>query len=116
MSMHGQVHTWVMTEEERQAYIKKHPIVPTERPKGATFYDVNERQRKKTIENRAKGQAPVVTVMDKVDQEKLHQLYLDGKKYSEMADILDISVSTLNNFIVKQRRNNPEKWPNRIKK
>lgn len=26
--MHGKVEVWFMTEEERQAYIKKHPIRP----------------------------------------------------------------------------------------
>jgi hypothetical protein len=33
----GQVTIWYMSEEERLAYIKKHPIKPTEKPKGAAF-------------------------------------------------------------------------------
>ncbi|PAE20518.1 hypothetical protein CHH80_10925 [Bacillus sp. 7504-2] len=37
MSMHGEVKVWYMTEEELQAYIKKHPIKPTEKPKGTSF-------------------------------------------------------------------------------
>ena len=38
--MCGNVKTWYMTEEERLAYIKKHPIKLTEKPKGASFSDV----------------------------------------------------------------------------
>ncbi|MEM5591898.1 hypothetical protein AAHH67_09500 [Niallia circulans] len=34
MGLHSKVKVWQMTEEERLAYIAKHPIVPTE-PKGA---------------------------------------------------------------------------------
>lgn len=30
--MSGQVTVWYMTEEERLAYIEKHPIIRTERP------------------------------------------------------------------------------------
>ncbi|WP_253620684.1 hypothetical protein [Bacillus amyloliquefaciens] len=30
---HGEVTTWVMSEEERLEYIKKHPIISTEKPK-----------------------------------------------------------------------------------
>ncbi|MCC2528217.1 hypothetical protein LKL24_12405 [Bacillus halotolerans] len=32
LRQHGEVITWVMTEEERLEYIKKHPIIPTEEP------------------------------------------------------------------------------------
>ncbi|WLR53567.1 hypothetical protein LC048_13645 [Mesobacillus subterraneus] len=35
--MIGKVTVWKMTEEERQAYIKKYPIKSTERPKGSSF-------------------------------------------------------------------------------
>lgn len=47
--MHGKVHVWHMTEQERLAYIKKHPIVPTERPKVPAFSDIGsygERRKK----------------------------------------------------------------------
>ncbi|MEK4149998.1 hypothetical protein NST02_23425 [Robertmurraya sp. FSL W8-0741] len=37
MSMIGEVTVWYMTEEERLAYIEKHPIKPTEKPKGTSF-------------------------------------------------------------------------------
>ncbi|WEY97703.1 hypothetical protein P5641_08050 [Bacillus subtilis] len=33
LRQHGEVITWVMTEEERLEHIKKHPIIPTEEPK-----------------------------------------------------------------------------------
>jgi hypothetical protein len=36
-TMIGKVIKWTMTEEERQAYIKKYPIKATEPPKGSTF-------------------------------------------------------------------------------
>ncbi|MCT6511962.1 hypothetical protein N0B30_04110 [Bacillus subtilis] len=32
LRQHGEVITWVMTEEERLEYIKKHPIISTEEP------------------------------------------------------------------------------------
>ncbi len=35
--MIGEVTVWYMTEEERLAYIEKHPIKPTEKPKGTSF-------------------------------------------------------------------------------
>ncbi|WP_409018019.1 hypothetical protein ACJJTF_16320 [Bacillus velezensis] len=33
LRQHGEVTTRVMSEEERLEYIKKHPIIPTEKPK-----------------------------------------------------------------------------------
>ncbi|WP_179212614.1 hypothetical protein [Priestia aryabhattai] len=36
----SEVKVWYMTEEERLAYIKKHPIVPTKRKKGDSFADI----------------------------------------------------------------------------
>lgn len=33
----GQVTIWNMTEEERQAYIKKHPIRPTKKERAVNF-------------------------------------------------------------------------------
>lgn len=45
-----QVKVWFMTEEERQAYIKKHPIVNKSKPKGSNFSmtegEFNERSAK----------------------------------------------------------------------
>jgi hypothetical protein len=40
--MSGKVHVWHMTEEERLAYIEKHPIVPTAKPGGSTFQELKE--------------------------------------------------------------------------
>jgi len=41
--MEGQVKTWKMTEEQRLAYIDKHPIVSTKKTKGkaAAFSNIN---------------------------------------------------------------------------
>lgn len=44
----GKVTVWYMTEEERLAYIKKHPIRPIERPKGSTYEDIHDMQHKKS--------------------------------------------------------------------
>jgi hypothetical protein len=44
--MSGKVHVWYMTEEQRLDYIKKHPIIPTERPKGSTFEELKEKKWK----------------------------------------------------------------------
>jgi hypothetical protein len=34
-----------MTEEERQAYIKKHPIRPMKKPTGSTFGETMDRSK-----------------------------------------------------------------------
>ncbi|UGB31693.1 hypothetical protein [Metabacillus sp. B2-18] len=55
--MISKVHTWKMTEEERLAYIEKHPIIPTEKPKGSSYsgvYDIPA-YRKKQEERRLRG-------------------------------------------------------------
>jgi hypothetical protein len=41
MSEVGEVKVWYMTEEERLAYIKKHPIKSTKKPKGASYVNVD---------------------------------------------------------------------------
>lgn len=50
----SEVKIWYMTEEERLAYIKKHPIVPSEEQpnkSGAAFSDIHAYgQRKRKIE------------------------------------------------------------------
>jgi hypothetical protein len=38
--MIGKITVWQMTEEERLAYIEKHPIRTTEKPKGSTFANI----------------------------------------------------------------------------
>jgi hypothetical protein len=42
----GEVHVWYMTEEERLAYIKKHPIVPFEE-KGSSFADIHDMKKRR---------------------------------------------------------------------
>ncbi|MED5102477.1 hypothetical protein NSS71_25530 [Niallia sp. FSL W8-0951] len=46
MGLHGKVKVWQMTEEERLAYIAKHPIVPTEPIRGSKFANVQNMKRK----------------------------------------------------------------------
>ncbi|WBL16428.1 MULTISPECIES: hypothetical protein [Sutcliffiella] len=58
--MIGKVKVWYMTEEQRLEYIKKHPIKPTERPKGTSYSDLNsysERTRIRHAGNRKKRRA-----------------------------------------------------------
>ncbi|MBT2603761.1 hypothetical protein J7E55_12110 [Bacillus sp. ISL-53] len=48
----SQVHVWYMSEKERLAYIEKHPIIPTKRPKIPAFSNLNqygERKEKESI-------------------------------------------------------------------
>jgi hypothetical protein len=37
----GKVTVWYMTEEERQAYIKKHPIVKTKKERPVNLHLIN---------------------------------------------------------------------------
>jgi hypothetical protein len=52
--MIGKVTVWYMTEEERLAYIKKHPIVPTERETVIRFSEIPAAKYKKHQENSLK--------------------------------------------------------------
>lgn len=57
MGLHGEVIVWHMTEEERLAYIAKHPIVPKERPKGTAFVNIHSYgERAKKTKNRLSRQ------------------------------------------------------------
>jgi hypothetical protein len=40
----GEVHVWYMTESERLAYIKKHPIIPYEE-RGSSFADIHDMKK-----------------------------------------------------------------------
>jgi hypothetical protein len=54
-TMHGKVTVWYMTEEERQEYIKKHPIVPTKRERIISFSEIPKDKYKKHQENSMKS-------------------------------------------------------------
>lgn len=111
----GKVTVWYMTEEERLAYIAKHPIVPIEKPSGQSFSNIHEfgerakELKKESVEINGK-------LIDKVDKDFLHKLFIVGKTFHEIADALNISVSTLNKYVCEQRKINPEKWPVRSQK
>jgi DNA invertase Pin-like site-specific DNA recombinase len=111
----GKVTVWYMTEEERQAYIKKYPIIPTERPSGATFESVKEQQYAKAMENSAQSRAQRGSILENLNEEKVHKLFISGETIHDIAFALKISVSTLNRFIGEQRKIDPEKWPIRSK-
>lgn len=107
----GKVTVWKMTEEERLAYIEKHPIISTEKPKGTTFESITEMQKKKAEENVKKQKR--LTIAETIDNEKLHKLFMNGEPLNSIAKKLFISSSTLNNYIKEQRKIEPEKWPSR---
>ncbi|MBM4762727.1 hypothetical protein [Bacillus sp. B15-48] len=53
--MHGKITTWQMTEEERLAYIKKHPIRPTKHRRSSSIDLIDYQWRgKKANESRYK--------------------------------------------------------------
>lgn len=110
MSMHGKVTVWRMTEEERLAYIKKHPIVATDKPTGSTFTEINQMQNKREERRKQAGERAV----DRVDKEKAHKLFMADSTLKNMAKELCVSQTTLNAFIKEQRQLDPEKWPHRI--
>jgi hypothetical protein len=105
----GKVHVWKMSEEERLAYIEKYPIVPTEKPKGAGLSAITDMQYEKSQKNRYQGKG----IMDSVDKDHLHKMFMAGETLDVIAKNLKISDSTLNNFLNKQRKLEPEKWPYR---
>jgi hypothetical protein len=109
----GKVTTWVMTEQQRLDYIKKHPIVPTKKPTGSNFSNVSEMQYKKSVE--ARGKKNMTKVMDVVDKDQLHKLFMSGKPIGAIAKDFNINENTMNNYIQEQRRMDPEKWPYRAK-
>jgi len=45
-SKHGEVIVWKMTEEQRLAYIEKHPIVPSDEHLKYWDWDGGKRERK----------------------------------------------------------------------
>jgi DNA-directed RNA polymerase specialized sigma subunit len=111
----GKVTVWRMTEEERLAYIEKHPIVPTEKPKGTSLENVYEMQNAKARERKAQNRELGNRIMDSVDTKLLHELFMQGKTQKYIANELKITQSTLENYIWEQRKIEPEKWPYRRK-
>jgi response regulator of citrate/malate metabolism len=113
----GKVTVWRMTEEQRQEYIKKHPIVPTKKQNEAQFntdridYKAVGERKKESLKNRN-----FKRIIDGVNMEQVHEWFMAGKSIVEIADELKINRSTLNNYIRDLRKTEPEKWPYRSKK
>lgn len=110
--MHGKVHVWRMSEEERLEYIKRYPIKPYNGKRVIKTIGAfaTEEEKKEFYNNRGTNRA---SVMDKVDKEKLHEMFMAGEKLSYIAAVLKISPANLSNYIKKQRKLNPDKWPRR---
>jgi uncharacterized Rmd1/YagE family protein len=109
----GKVTKWQMTEEERLAYIEKHPIISTEQSKEAKFS--TEAIDYKLVAERRKEALKGKRVIDQVDKDLLHKLFISGRRLEDIAKSLKISMGILNNYIQEQRKLEPEKWPYRIK-
>ncbi|WP_066316847.1 hypothetical protein [Bacillus sp. FJAT-29814] len=110
----GRVHTWKMTDEQRSDYVKKHPIVPTDKPSGTSLVNVSEMQYSKAKENSLETRRKQSNrIIDGVDTDYLHKLFLAGESLSYIAKALKINESTLNNYIKERRQVEPEKWPRR---
>jgi DNA invertase Pin-like site-specific DNA recombinase len=102
----GKVTVWYMSESERLAYIEKYPIIPT----GETNFS-SESVNHKLAAERRKEALEGNRIIDGVDKDLLHKMYMDGVTLPKMADELNINRSTLNNYLIKQRKINPDKWP-----
>ncbi|OIK13557.1 hypothetical protein BIV60_13760 [Bacillus sp. MUM 116] len=111
----GKVTEWRMTEEERQAYIVKHPIRPTKKPRGVQF-DTDVIDYKKANECKKEFLRRRGKKIDRVDKDMLHKLYMSGKSLPDIAGAINISLANLNRYISEQREINPEKWPYRLKR
>lgn len=111
MGMHGEVHVWQMTEEERLAYIAKHPIVPIENNSGAKFNMISQEQQ----EQAKKARALKPTLTDRVDKEELNERYISGEMMKDIAENMDFPLWVIDRVIRKERKREPEKWPYRLK-
>jgi DNA-directed RNA polymerase specialized sigma subunit len=109
----GKVTTWFMTPEELAEYVEKHPIVSTKQPSETKFS--TDAIDHKAVAERRKVALEGNRIMDKVDKDVLHKLFMSGRRLADIAKSLKISEGNLSNYIQKQRKIEPEKWPCRIK-
>ncbi|SDM18127.1 hypothetical protein [Bacillus sp. OK048] len=107
----GKVTVWYMTEEERLAYVAKHPIVPT----GEAVFSTETIDYKKVSERKKEALQRKGKLIDSVDKDTLHKLFMSGETIPEIATALNISISVLNKYIGDQRKIEPDKWPIRSK-
>jgi YesN/AraC family two-component response regulator len=110
----GKVTVWKMTEKERLAYIAKHPIVSTKQPSETKFS--TDAIDHKAMAERRKEALEGNRIMDKVDKAALHKLFMAGTRLGDIAKSLKVSEANLTNYIQKQRKIEPEKWPLRKQK
>jgi DNA-directed RNA polymerase specialized sigma subunit len=107
----GKVTVWKMTEKERLAYISKHPITSKKQPSETKFS--TDAIDHKAIAERRNEALKGKRIMDKVDKEVLHKLFMSGRRLEDIAKSLKVSEANLSNYIQKQRKIEPEKWPRR---
>jgi hypothetical protein len=116
LGLHGEVIVWQMTEEERLAYIAKHPIVPKERPAGVKFSNIHEMKRKEASMNGYKNGKQANSnnkILDEEDKKFIHEQYSTGSRLHEIAEMLGVEKHTINNFINAERKRNSQAFPRR---
>lgn len=94
-----------MTPEQLAEYVKKHPIVPTGKTSFSTEaidYEVTNQRKIEAMKGKK--------IMDNVDTDKIHKLYVEGISIPAIAQELNVNRSTLNNYIYAQRKIDPAKW------
>lgn len=109
----GEVKTYRMPEEERLAYIAKHPIVPAEKPTSFAIVGPSEEQIKNAKANSQKARQQKPKLIDEIDKEQLHKLFMAGYQIADIADVFKMTENQLH-YIIRQLRNaDPIKWPKR---
>lgn len=116
MGLHGEVIVWQMTEEERLAYIAKHPIVPTEKPRAGQFSNIHEMKRKEASMNGYKNGKQANSnnkILDEQDKEFVYIQYESGARIQDIAEGLAVEKHTINNFIAAERKRSSKAFPRR---
>jgi DNA invertase Pin-like site-specific DNA recombinase len=106
----GKVTVWQMSEEERLAYIKKHPIIPVEKPKGTGLTNISEMQVSKAKQRKKENR-----ILDTMDLELFHDMYVEGNRLEDIANTFNISIYTVHSYLTELRKKDPEKWAFRKK-
>jgi len=116
MGLHGEVIVWHMTEEERLAYIAKHPIVPTDKPRGGQFSNIHEMKRKEASMNGYKNGKQANSnnkILDEEDKNFIYAQYEIGARLHDIAKSLGVEKHTINNFIAAERKRSSKAFPRR---
>lgn len=111
--MWGEVTTYQMSEEERLAYIEKHPIVPAEKAKSTNFSIPTKEQHENAVVNSKKARQQKPKLIDEIDKEHLHKLFVAGYRIADIAKTFNVTQNQLSYFIRQLRNADPGRWPKR---